>query len=112
MKTSAPSTSGAFPIGWASVFTGEGGTLMSDKAGRIGSIVEIMKSEWDLPTDCNEGELYAYAEMLLDRIEAGQGRAALHAFLAEAQVENLEMPSSDASRAIVDRAIDLVRASG
>jgi hypothetical protein len=85
---------------------------MSDRAGRIGSIVDLMKSNWDLPTDCNEGELYTYAEILLDRIEAGEDRAALYAFLAEAQVKNLEMPASDASRRIVDRAIDCVCASG
>ena len=83
---------------------------MSDRAGRIGSIVDIMKSEWDLPADCNEGELYTYAEILFDRIEAGEDRASLYDFLAEAQVRNLEMPASGASRAIVDRAVDLVRA--
>ena len=85
---------------------------MSDRAARIASIVDIMKNNWDLPADCNEGELYTYAEILLDRIEAGDDKMALHAFLAEAQVKNLEMPPSDASRAIVDKAIDFLHAPG
>ena len=85
---------------------------MSSREGRIGSIVEIMKSNWDLPADCNEGELYAYAEILLDRIEGGEDKPRLYAFLAEAQVNSLEMPASDASRAIVDRAVELVRPPG
>jgi len=82
---------------------------MPDKAERIGSIVQIMRNNWDLPADCNEGELYTYAEILLDKIAAGEDRAALYAFLAVAQVQNLEMPASDASRRIVDRAVDLIR---
>ncbi len=82
---------------------------MSDRAARIGAIVEIMKTNWDLPADCNEGELYTYAEILLDKIEAGEDKAALYAFLAEAQVENLEMPASEASRMIVDQAFALPR---
>jgi hypothetical protein len=85
---------------------------MSDRAARIGSIVDIMKNNWDLPADCNEGELYTYAEILLDRIEAGDDKTALYAFLAEAQVKNLEMPASDASRVIVDKAIDFLRVPG
>ena len=82
---------------------------MSDRAGCIGSIVDIMKGAWDLPADCNEGELYTYAEILFDRIEAGEDKESLYDFLAEAQVRSLEMPPSGASRAIVDRAVDLVR---
>jgi len=85
---------------------------MSDRAGRIGGIVDIMTRNWDLPADCNAGELYTYAEILLDRIEAGQDKAALYAFLADAQVKSLEMPASDASRVIVDKAVDSVRLSG
>ena len=41
---------------------------MTDKAGRIGEIIEVMKNTWDLPADCNEGELFTYAEVLYDRI--------------------------------------------
>ena len=85
---------------------------MSDRSGRIGAIVDIMKRNWDLPADCNEGELYTYAEILLDRIDAGEDKAALYAFLADAQVKALEMPASDASRLIVDQAVDSVRTSG
>ena len=39
-----------------------------DKAGRIGEILNVMRDTWDLPADCNEGELFAYAETLYDRI--------------------------------------------
>jgi len=78
---------------------------MNDRAGRIAAIVDAMKANWDLPADCNEGELYTHAEILLDRIEAGDDRPALYAFLAEAQVKTLEMPASDASDRIVDRAV-------
>jgi hypothetical protein len=84
---------------------------MSDRTKRIGAIVEIMKNAWDLPADCNEGELFTYAEILFDRIEAGAERSALYAYLSSAQVENLEMPPSDLSRGIVDRAIEVVRGS-
>ncbi len=62
-----------------------------------------------MPADCNEGELFAYAEMLFDRIRAGDGRDALYSFLAGVQVNNLEMPMSDAYRDIVDRSVALVR---
>ena len=41
---------------------------MTDKTDAIGAIIDIMKSCWDLPADCNEGELFAYAEVLFDRI--------------------------------------------
>ncbi len=82
---------------------------MSNKAERIGAIVDIMKSEWDLPADCNEGELYTYAEILLDRIEAGDAETALHAFLAETQAK-LDMAPSEAAQAIVGRAGRTIRA--
>jgi len=62
-----------------------------------------------LPADCNEGELFAYAEMLLNRIETGVGREALYSYLANVQVDNLEMPPSDAYREIVDRSVALVK---
>ena len=79
----------------------------SDKAGRIGEILDVMRNTWDLPADCNEGELFAYAETLYDRIASGEGRDALYAYLKAVQADNLEMPPSDASRAIVDRALAL-----
>ena len=34
----------------------------------VDAIMDVMRSSWDLPADCNEGELFAYAEMLFDRI--------------------------------------------
>ena len=80
---------------------------MSDKAGRIGEILDVMRNTWDLPADCNEGELFAYAETLYDRIASGESRDALYAYLNGVQVDNLEMPRSDAFRAIVDRALAL-----
>jgi hypothetical protein len=64
-----------------------------------------MRSSWDLPADCNDGELFAYAEALVDRIEAGDSRQALCAYLAD----NLEMPKSDAYQEIVDRSVALVK---
>jgi hypothetical protein len=79
----------------------------SDKAGRIGEILDVMRNTWDLPADCNEGELFAYAETLYDRIASGEGRDALYAYLKAVQADNLEMPPSDASKAIVDRALAL-----
>ncbi len=82
---------------------------MADKAGRIGEIVEIMLGAWDLPADCNEGELFTYAETLYDRIMAGDGKDQLYAYLSGVQTGQLEMPKSDAFRAIVDRAVELAR---
>ncbi len=61
---------------------------MSDKAAAIGGIIDIMKSRWDLPADCNEGELFAYAEILFDRIAAGESKGELYAYLGGVQVEN------------------------
>ena len=80
---------------------------MTDKINRIGEIVEIMLNTWDLPADCNEGELFTYAETLYDRIIAGDGKDKLYAYLSEVQVDHLEMAKSDAFRAIVDRAFEL-----
>jgi hypothetical protein len=84
---------------------------MSDKAAAIGGIIDIMKSLWDLPADCNEGELFAYAEILFDRIQAGESKDALNLYLGGVQVENLDMPQSGAFEGIVDRSIALVRNS-
>ena len=70
-----------------------------------------MQSSWDLPADCNEGELYAYAKILFDRIEAGQGTDALYTYLDDVQVNVLDMPKSDAFMEIADRSVALVRNS-
>jgi len=80
---------------------------MADKTSRIGEIVQVMQNTWDLPADCNEGELFTYAETLYDRIIAGDSKDKLYAYLSEVQVEPLEMARSDAFRAIVDRAVEL-----
>jgi hypothetical protein len=84
---------------------------MTDKTSRISEIVEVMASTWDLPADCNEGELFTYAETLYDRIIAGDSKDKLYAYLSEVQVEHLEMAPSDAFRAIVDRAATLAEGS-
>ena len=80
---------------------------MADKTTQIGEIVTVMLNTWDLPADCNEGELFTYAEALYDRIAAGDSKDKLYAYVSEVQVEHLEMPRSDAFRAIVDRAVEL-----
>jgi hypothetical protein len=80
---------------------------MSDKSSRISEILNLMKDSWDLPADCNEGELFAYAETLYDRIASGDDRDGLYAYLRGVQTENLEMPPSDAAKAIVDRTLAL-----
>ena len=56
---------------------------MTDKTSRIGEIVQVMLDTWDLPTDCNEGELFTYAERLYDRIAAGDTKEGLYAYLSE-----------------------------
>ena len=80
---------------------------MTNKTSRIGEIVEVMLNTWDLPADCNEGELFTYAEALYDRIAAGDSKEELYAYLSEVQVDQLEMAKSDAFSAIVDRAVEL-----
>ncbi len=82
---------------------------MADKTAMIGKIVEVMLDTWDLPADCNEGELFTYAETLYDRIAAGDSQEQLYAYLSEVQVDKLEMAQSDAFRKIVDRAVELSR---
>jgi hypothetical protein len=47
---------------------------VDDKIAQIGKIVEVMLDTWDLPADCNEGELFTYAERLHDRIAAGDSK--------------------------------------
>ena len=80
-----------------------------DRTGLIGAIVEVMQSRWDLPADCNQGELFTYAEVLFDRIQAGDDRDALDRYLAEVQTGKLGMPASAAHREIVDRSIAVVQ---
>ena len=83
---------------------------MPDKTDRIGEIVEVMLNTWDLPADCNEGELFTYAETLYDRIRAGERKDELYAYLSAVQVDQLEMAQSDAFRTIVDRAVEIAAA--
>ena len=80
----------------------------ADRTKLVGGVVEVMKSLWDLPADCNEGELFAYAETLFDRIEAGDAKEKLCSYLADIQIGNWEMSPRDAYKAIVDRSIALV----
>ena len=82
---------------------------MTDKTTQIGEIVEVMLDTWDLPADCNEGELFTYAEALYDQIAAGDSKEKLYVYLSEVQVDHLEMAKSDAFRAIVDRAVELLK---
>jgi Na+/phosphate symporter len=84
---------------------------MADKTSQIGEIVEVMLNTWDLPADCNEGELFTYAETLYDRIAAGDSKDELYAYLSEVQTDHLELAKSDAFRAIVDRAVGLSKAA-
>ena len=88
-----------------------GKEAMIDRTDAISGIIAVMQSNWDLPADCNEGELFAYAEILFDRIEAGDSKDALYAYLDGVQVKNLEMPKSDAFKGIVDRSVALLSAS-
>ena len=82
---------------------------MADKMSRIGEIVEVMRNTWDLPADCNEGELFTYAETLYDRIAASDSKEELYAYLSEVRVDRLEMAKPDEFRAIVDRAVELAK---
>ena len=77
---------------------------MVDEGRLIDAIVAIMRSRWDLPADCNEGELLAYAEHLLNRIRAGDSTTALYGWLGAVQTEKLDIPPSHACKEIVDRA--------
>ena len=81
----------------------------ADKSGVIRGIVDAMKSLWDLPADCNEGELFAYAEILFDRITAGESKETLYPFLADVQARNWEMSAPQAYQRVVDLSIDIVR---
>jgi hypothetical protein len=85
---------------------------MTNKTILIGEIIGVMRDHWDLPADCNDGELFTYAEILFDRIRAGEEPDELSAYLENVQVETLKMPKSEAYREIVDGSIALVRNSG
>jgi hypothetical protein len=78
---------------------------MADKTSQINEIVQVMLNTWDMPPDCNEGELFTYAETLYDRIAAGESKDRLYAYLSEVQVDHLELAKSDDFRTIVDRAV-------
>jgi hypothetical protein len=60
-----------------------------------------------LPPDCNEGELFTYAETLYDRIAAGESKDKLYAYLSEVQVDHLELAQSEDFRTIVNRAVKI-----
>jgi hypothetical protein len=85
---------------------------MADKTIRIGEIVQVMLDTWDLPADCNEGELFTYAETLYDRILAGDSKDKLYAYLSGVQVDQLEMAKSDSFRTIVDRSVEVANRPG
>jgi hypothetical protein len=74
---------------------------MADKTETISRIIGIMRNHWDLPADCNDGELFTYAEILFDRISAGEEPHKLLSYLANVQTEELKMPESEAYREIV-----------
>jgi hypothetical protein len=84
---------------------------VTDKTAEIGEIVQVMLNTWDFPADCNEGELFTYAETLYDRIVAGDSKDKLYAYLSGVQIDQLEMAESGAFRTIVDRAATLVSGS-
>jgi hypothetical protein len=81
---------------------------MTDRVAAINGILQIMNSCWDLPSDCNEGELFTYAEVLFDRIKDGDSKDALYRYLASVQTDKLDMPQSEAFRKIVDRSVELI----
>jgi hypothetical protein len=80
---------------------------VTDKTTHIGEIIKAMLNTWDFPADCNEGELFTYAETLYDRIVVGESKDKLYAYLSKVQVDHLEMAKSDAFRTIVDRAVEI-----
>jgi hypothetical protein len=75
-------------------------TMTTTQTTSIDAIVTLMRDNWDLPADCNEGELYTYAEHLVDRIRAGDGSEALEIYLRAIQIEKLDMSDSPAYRVI------------
>ena len=85
---------------------------MSERPDLIDEIIVAMNRRWDLPADCNEGELYAYAEIVAGKLRAGASRSELEAYLRDVQVEKMEMLDSAAYREIADRAMELFKPPG
>jgi hypothetical protein len=82
---------------------------MTDQPSPIDAIVSLMRDNWNLPPDCNDGEIYAYAEHVGDRIQAGEDAASLYAYARAIQTEKLDMPDSQAYRRIVEGAVALFK---
>ena len=78
---------------------------MAGEQSTMDAIVALMRDNWDTPADCNDGELFAYAEHLRARIVAGDDPASLEDYLRAIQTGKLDMPDSDAYRAIVNGAL-------
>ena len=90
--------------------TGDSASKTKDRLRLIGAIIDVMKASWDTPADCNDGELFTYAEVLFDRIQAGEAKDALDQYLAGVQTERLGIPASHAHSEIVEHSLALVRA--
>jgi hypothetical protein len=82
---------------------------MAGEATQVDAIVTIMKSHWDLPSDCNEGELIGFAEKLLHMIKRSENARSIYAFLGSVQAGNLEIDDSDAYVAIAEKSVALVK---
>jgi hypothetical protein len=80
-----------------------------ERTSLIGKIVDIMRESWDTPADCNDGELFTYAEVLFDRIEAGDAKDALDRYLEGVQIGKLGLPDSRAHSEIVAHSLALMR---
>ena len=84
---------------------------MADNGERVDGIVAIMRGRWDLPADCNDGELFAYAEHLLNRLRAGETLTALGAWLTAVQTDKFDMPPSNAAADIVEQSAAFVNSA-
>ena len=82
---------------------------MPTEPDQVDGIVTIMKSHWDLPADCNEGELIGFAEKLLHMIKQGENARSIYSYLGSVQAGNLEIEDSDAYIAIAEKAVALVK---
>jgi hypothetical protein len=83
-------------------------TKMTEEISPIDAIVALMRDNWDLPADCNDGELYSYAEHVVDRIRASDDAASLVSYLQATQTGKLDMPDSPAYRVIAESAVRLI----
>ena len=102
---------GWLPRGLATIVKGAAlryETKMTDELSPIDAVVALMRDNWDLPADCNDGELYAYAEHVADRIRAGDDAAALITYLQAIQIGKLDTPDSPAHRVIAEGAVGLI----